>query len=377
MTGQLICTRCVMDSSNPHISFDEMGYCNCCSDAIRRMPYEWFRGDDGRRRLDSLAADLKAQGKGKPYDAMIGLSGGVDSAYLAHLLRADYDLRLLAVHVDGGWNTEPAVRNIELLVKALKIDLHTHVIEWSEMRDLQLSFLKASVLNQDIPQDHAFFATLYRTASKFGLRHFLSGVNFSSESIIPPGWGYTSIDGRHVKALHSRFGQHPLKTFPIMGAFEYIWMTRIRRQLTIHRPLNFVDYDKQIAKQQLIDLYGYKDYGSKHSESRFTKFYQEVFLPKRYAFDKRRLHLSSQIVSGQVSREEALAELATPICDPNQARLDVKFVAKKLQISVAELQELMECEPVEHTDYPNNAKIYRMGVSMKSLFRGQSRKMAD
>jgi N-acetyl sugar amidotransferase len=376
MTDRMICTRCVMDSSNPLISYDELGHCNCCSDAVRRMPFEWFRGADGRQRLDLLAARLKAEGRGKKYDAMIGLSGGVDSAYLAHLLRTDYDMRLLAVHVDGGWNTEPAVRNIEVLVKALKIDLHTHVIEWSEMRDLQLSFLKASVLNQDIPQDHAFFATLYRTARKFGLRHFLSGVNFSSESIIPPGWGYTSIDGRHVKALHSLFGRLPLKTFPIMGAFEYIWMTRVRCQLTIHRPLNFVDYDKQTAKQELISRYGYKDYGSKHSESRFTKFYQEVFLPKRYDFDKRRLHLSSQIVAGQVTREEALAELETPICDPNQARQDEKFVAKKLQVTVAELQELMARPPVEHTDYPNNAKIYRVGLSMKSLFRGRVRKTA-
>ncbi len=362
-----------MDNSNPHISYDELGHCNCCSDAFLRMPFEWFRGADGRQRLDSLAQRLKAEGQGKQYDAMIGLSGGVDSAYLAHLLRTEYDLRLLAVHVDGGWNTEPAVRNIEILVKALNIDLHTQVIEWSEMRDLQLSFLKAAVLNQDMPQDHAFFATLYRTARKFGLHHFLSGVNFSSESIIPPGWGYTSIDGKHVKALHSRFGREQLRTFPVMGAFEYIWMTRIRRQLTIDRPLNFVDYDKQTAKQELIRLYGYKDYGSKHSESRFTKFYQDVYLPKRYDFDKRRLHLSSQIVAGQISRDEALAELETPICDPHQTRQDEKFVAKKLQITVAELRELMELSPVEHTSYPNNEKLYQFGVSMKSFLRGRAR----
>lgn len=374
MTGTMICTRCVMDNSNPHIAFDESGYCNCCSDAFRRLPFEWHRGEEGRKRLGLLVTKLKHEGRGKKYDAMIGLSGGIDSAYLAHVLRAAHGLRLLAVHVDGGWNTEPAVRNIEILVKSLGIDLHTQVIEWAEMRDLQLAFLKASVLNQDMPQDHAFFATLYRTARQFGLRHFLSGVNFSSESIIPPGWGYTSIDGKHVAALHALFGQKPLRTFPIMGAAEYIWMTRIRRQLRIHRPLNLIDYDKEEAKQELIRLYGYKDYGSKHSESRFTKFYQEVYLPQRYGFDKRRLHLSSQIVAGQVTRSEALQELATPICDQRRATQDLKFVAKKLQVTVAELQELIDSPPIEHIDYPNNAKLYRMGVSLKSIFRGMLKK---
>lgn len=369
MTTVRICSRCVMDSSNPQIAFDVNGVCNCCTDAVTRMPLEWFAGDEGRQRLAAMAERLRAAGRGKPYDAMIGLSGGVDSAYLAHLLRTEFDLRLLAVHVDGGWNTEAAVRNIEVLVRALHIDLHTYVVEWEEMRDLQLAFLRASVLNQDIPQDHAFFSTLYRTARAFGIRDFLSGVNFSSECIVPPGWGYPAMDGRHMRAVHARFGQGRLDTFPVMGALEYLWMTRVRRQLVIHRPLNCLNYDKTQAKALLMERYGYKDYGGKHSESRFTKFYQDIYLPVRYGFDKRRLHLSSQIVSGQIARQAALEELATPICAPDQARHELKFVAKKLRISVDELSVLMAQPPVEHEQYPNSARLYRMGASLKRLMR--------
>ncbi len=361
-----VCTFCVMDSSNPHIEFDSAGECNCCRDARRRMSREWFP-DTGPVHLEKLVAQLKQAGRGKPYDAMIGLSGGVDSAYLAHVLRTQFGLRLLAVHVDGGWNSEAATRNIELLVRNLDIDLHTYVVEWPEMREVQLAFLRSSVLNQDIPQDHCFFSVLYRTAKNFGVRHFLSGVNFSGECIVPPNWGYPSIDGRHVRAIYDRFGKARLHTFPIMGFFEYFWLTGVRRQLTIHRPLNFFDYDKTKAKQELIDAYGYKDYGGKHHESRFTKFYQEIYLPRRYGFDKRRLHLSSQIVSGQITREEALRQLNEPICSPDQARRDIKFVAKKLQLTVNELQDLIDLPPVEHDQFPNSSRWYSLASKVKRL----------
>ncbi|MEO6362323.1 MAG: N-acetyl sugar amidotransferase, partial [Caldimonas sp.] len=199
-----VCGVCVMDESNPAIRFDATGQCNCCRDAFARMADEWHRGADGEQRLQALARRLKAAGRGKRYDVMLGLSGGIDSAYLAHVAVRRLGLRALAVHIDGGWNSEPATRNIESLVRGLDLDLHTHVVEWQEMRDLQLAFLRASVLNQDIPQDHAFFATLYRTAVKFGIRDFLSGVNFTTESVVPPGWGYPSMDGHHARAIHRR-----------------------------------------------------------------------------------------------------------------------------------------------------------------------------
>jgi N-acetyl sugar amidotransferase len=361
-----------MDSSNPHIAFDAGGQCNCCRDAISRRPHEWWPDAAGRRRLDTLMAQLREQGKGKPYDAMVGLSGGVDSAYLAHLIRREYGLRLLAVHVDGGWNTEAAVRNIEVLVRSLDLDLHTHVIEWEEMRDLQRAFLRASVLNQDIPQDHAFFTTLYRTARQFGLRHFLSGVNYASESVIPPKWGYPAMDGRHVLGVHRRFGERSLNTFPVMGLFEYLWTTRVRRQLTVHKPLNFLPYNKEDAKRELAARYGWKDYGGKHHESRFTRFYQEVYLPRKFGFDKRRLHLSSLIVARQLTRDEALSELQRPIADEARVAHDVRFVAKKLCMTKADLGALLDSPCVPHEAYPNQRAIHG-GLS---AIRGHVRRMA-
>jgi N-acetyl sugar amidotransferase len=363
------CTFCVMDDSNPMLRFDAEGRCDCCRSAVARRPHEWWPGAEGAERMHTMVEALRAQGRGRPYDAMVGLSGGIDSAWLAHLMRAEHGLRLLAVHVDGGWNSEAAVSNIESIVRRLDIDLHTQVIEWQEMRDLQLAFLRASVLNQDFPQDHAFFATLYRTARRFDIRSFLLGVNFASESIVPPGWGHPSMDGRHLRAIHARFGQRPLESFPVMPLSEYLWMTRVRQQLTIHRPLNFIDYDKEHARAELTRLYGWRDYGGKHCESRFTKFYQEIYLPRKFGFDKRRLHLSSLIVSGQLSRADALAELATPIAPASQMRHDLKFVAKKLGVTPAELEALIDRPPVSHRSYPHQMGLHDSLTALKNLSR--------
>jgi len=364
-----ICTFCVMDDSNPAIQFDEKGQCNCCRTALDRLSSEWWPGAEGEARMASLVRSLKERGKGQPYDAMVGLSGGIDSAYLAHLASRQHGLRLLAVHVDGGWNSEPAVANIESIVRGLDIDFHTHVIEWQEMRDLQVAFLKAGVLNQDMPEDHAFFATLYRTAKKFGIRDFLSGVNFATESIVPPNFGYPSIDGRHIRSIHALFGKAPLQTYPIMGIVEYLWMTRVRKQLTIHRPLNFFAYDKQAAQEELKEQYGWRDYGAKHSESRFTKFYQDIYLPRKFGFDKRRLHLSSLIVAGQLTRDAAMAELSEPPINEQQAKRDIKFVAKKLGLSADDLLGYIQSPPRQHSDYPNNLKLFGAARDLKALIQ--------
>jgi len=358
-----------MDESNPAIQFDASGQCNCCRDAIDRKPHEWWPALEGESRTQQLVSMLKQEGQGRTYDVMLGLSGGIDSAYLAHLASRKYGLRVLAVHVDGGWNSEPAVRNIESMVRGLGIDLYTYVVEWQEMRDLQLAFLKASVLNQDIPQDHAFFATLYRTAGKFGIRHFLSGVNFASESVVPPGFGYPSMDGMHARAVHRQFGKEPLKTYPFMSMLEFIWLTRVRKVLTVHRPLNYLNYDKEQARVELMREYGWRDYGGKHSESRFTKFYQEIYLPRKFGFDKRRLHLSSLIVSGQLTRGEALAALAEPIISEQQARRDIKFVAKKLGQDVTGLVHLIDSPPISHLDYPNQLVLHSRLMAVKNFAR--------
>lgn len=364
-----VCSFCVMDSSNPAILFDAAGQCNCCSSALQRRSHEWWPDASGAKRMQAMVDTLRAAGKGKPYDVMIGLSGGIDSAYLAHLAVRELGLRVLAVHVDGGWNSEPAVRNIESLVRALDIDLHTYVVEWPEMRDLQVAFLKASVLNQDIPQDHVFFTTLYRTAQKFDMRHFLSGVNYSTESVVPPGFGFPYSDDVHLRAVHRKFGTQALETYPVMRFVEFLWLTRIRKQLTVHRPLNYIDYHKDRAQELLRQQYGWRDYGSKHSESRFTKFYQDIYLPRKFNFDKRRLHLSSLIVSGQMTREAALEELEKPVLPPEQARRDVRFVAKKLNLQPAELEALIDAPPVAHTAYPNQQRLFTMVTRVNSGLR--------
>lgn len=327
------------------------GQCNCCKDAFARMPSEWWPGEEGECRMAALVERLKEEGRGKPYDALVGLSGGIDSAYLAHLMATKYGLRLLAVHVDAGWNSEPAVHNIEKLVRALGLDLITCVIEWQEVRDLQRAFLRANVLNQDFPQDHAFFATLLRLAREHGVRSFLSGVNFSSENLHVPQDAPSSTDGKHVREIHKKFGERPLVSYPIMTMLEYLWMTRVRGMPKRYRPLDLMNYDKDAARRELERSYGWRDYGPKHSESRFTKFYQEVYLPRKLRFDKRRLHLSSLIVSGQLTRDAALEELAHPITTERQAERDTCFVAKKLGMTTDELKSLIDAPVVPHTLY--------------------------
>jgi N-acetyl sugar amidotransferase len=367
MMGARVCSYCVMDDTLDDIGFDVEGRCLCCKEAEVLLARDHLLDERGRARLEAMVAQLREQGRGRDYDCMIGLSGGVDSAYLAHVLHQDYGLRLLAVHVDGGWNSEAAVHNIERLVRHTGIDLHTVVIEWAEMRDLQLAFLKSGVINQDIPQDHAFFATLYRTAKTFGIETFLSGVNLSTEGVHQKGGGYPSIDGRHVLAIHRKFGQAPLRHFPIITVPQYLWQTRVRRKPQILRPLNWMRYNKEEAKAVLAAAYGWQDYGVKHAESRFTKFYQETYLTRKTGFDKRRLHLSSLIVAKEITREEAMDQLSCPPVAPRTARQDVKFVAKKLGISVSELDKLIENKIVPHQSYGGANGLLSFFVSARRV----------
>lgn len=360
MTGtQRTCTFCVMDNSFPEVTFDETGRCNCCRPAEQVFHAHFHRGEAGKTRIDNLVATLKEHGRGKPYDAAIGLSGGVDSAYLAHYLRTHHDLRLLAIHVDAGWNSEAAVRNIETIVRKLDIDLYTHVIEWEEMRDLQAAFLRSGVFDQDIPQDHAFFAVLLRVPKRFGVSWFLPGSNLSSECLSIPERGANKMDATHLRAIHRRFGEGRLSSFPVMGVAEYTWTTRIAKQVKFARPLNYIDYDKAVAREILDQTYGWADYGAKHSESRWTKFYQDVYLPRKYGFDKRRIHLSSLIISGQITRAEALEELARPAIDERDAARQVKFVAKKLHMERSELEALLDGPDVAHSAYPNQDRLWQ------------------
>jgi N-acetyl sugar amidotransferase len=363
-----VCNYCVMDDSLVDIDFDAEGRCICCREAQSLLSEHFMPDERGRIRLEAMVSRLRENGRDKAYDCMVGLSGGVVSAYLAHLMHHDYGLRMLAVHVDGGWNTEAAVRNIERFVRHTGIDLHTVVIEWTEMRDLQLAFLSSGVINQDIPQDHAFFATLYKTAKNFSINTFLSGVNLATEGVHLKGGGYPSIDGRHLRAIHAKFGNAPLKAFPILSLPQYLWQTRVQHRPKILHPLNWMKYSKNHAKNVLAATYGWQDYGVKHAESRFTKFYQENYLIRKTGFDKRRLHLSSLIVAGEISRNEALEALEQPSVDPRTAHQDAKFVAKKLQISIVDLDRLIESEINPHQNFKGDMALLNFLNNVRQLF---------
>ena len=365
-----VCTRCVMDTTDPDIRFDEDGVCNHCADAVKEIARDWRRGEEGWAELETIAEDIRRRGKGRDYDSILGLSGGVDSSYLLHLAVRKLGLRPLAVHVDAGWNSETAVRNIELLVSRLKVDLHTCVVNWEEVRDLQVAFLKASVANQDIPQDHAFFGELYRLASRHGIQYVLTGNNLATESILPSSWGYDATDARHLTGIHRKFGSRPLKSYPTMGLFKYyFWWPFVRRMKRVS-PLNFMDYDKDSATQVLKEEYGWKDYGGKHRESRFTSFFQSYYLPEKFGYDKRRAHLASAVIAGDMTRDEALAELNCPPFDEATARTDREFVAKKLGLSVKELESLMSAPKRNFSDYPNNAARVQFLRRMRALVTG-------
>ena len=351
-----MCTRCIMDTSDPFIEFDEKGVCNHCKRYDERSSKLVFTGEMGKSKLASIVDDIKRQGQGKEYDCIIGISGGVDSSYVAHKVKA-LGLRPLAVHFDSGWNSELAVNNIENIVKKLDIDLYTEVCDWSEMRDLQLSFFKASVANCDIPQDHAFMAVLYRIAAQNNIHYFISGHNIATESCMPAAWGYTSHDLTHIMAIQKKFGTMKLKNYPRYNAFQkYFYYPRVKKIRALHI-LNYEDYQKAKVKEFLKEELNWRDYGGKHYESRFTKFFQSYYLPTKFGYDKRRVHCSSLILSGQMSRQNALDELSTPPYRENEIIEDKEFVAKKLGISVPAFDAILASPNKTYKDYAYNKAL--------------------
>lgn len=359
-----VCTRCVMDTSDPHIEFNSEGVCNHCREFDDVTSKHWHPNEEGEGLLNDICDEVRKAGKKNEYDCILGLSGGIDSTYLALKVR-DLGLRPLVVHVDGGWNSELAVHNIERVVNHCNYDLHTQVIDWNEMRDLQVAYLRSEVANQDVPQDHAFFASLYRFAVKNRIRYVISGGNIATESVFPKAWHHAAMDGDSLHDIHRRFGKVKLKTYPTINIFQYyIYFPFIYKMKTI-RPLNYMAYDKQKALSYLQDAIGYKDYGRKHGESIFTKFFQNYYLPKKFGYDKRRPHLSSQILSGGIDRQRALSLLEEPLYNPQELREDMAYVAKKLLITVDEL-ELLSCGPgKEYQEYKNWDRKYKIIKSIQ------------
>lgn len=351
-----LCKRCVMDTTDQEITFDENGYCNHCNKYFELAPKTLRHGQEGSKELLSLVERIKKEGKGKVYDCIIGLSGGVDSTYVAYRAK-QLGLRPLAVHFDSGWNSELAVKNIENIVKKLKIDLYTHVCDWDEMRDLQLSYFKAGVINADVPMDHAFLVVLNRIARKKRLKYFITGHNFETEAILPSSWVFGANDGRNLRAIQKRFGTRKLKNYPVSSLLEELYNDYIYKLQKV-RILNYEPYDKAKVMEFIEQELGWKYYGGKHYESVFTRYYQGYYLVERFGKDKRRAHLSTLICSGQMDRDSALEELKSPAY-PNSQLLaeDKEYIPKKLGISTAEFNSILS-EPIRsHYDFPNNARI--------------------
>ena len=348
-----MCKRCVMDTTDPLIKFDRNGQCSHCDRFDNHVIPNWQTGKEGEKFLQLMIDRVKQEGKGKPYDCIVGLSGGVDSSYLAVKLK-EWGLRPLAVHVDAGWNSELAVKNIEEICKRLSIELFTHVVDWESMRDMQLAFLKSNLANQDVPQDHVFFAALYQYAIKSKIKFVMEGRNFATESILPAAWGYNAMDSMHVRSIQKKFGELKKSNFPIVSFFDlHIKYPRILG-MTKLAPLNHIEYNKSLAIKELEENYGWTYYGGKHFESRWTRFFQSYYLPHKFGYDKRKAHLSSLILSGDITRDEALKELQKPLYEQVMLLEDKNFVAKKLRISTEILDELIK-EPVSHyTDFGHN-----------------------
>ena len=350
-----ICTRCVMDTTDLEINFDNDGVCNHCRYFDSVLSKKWYPDEKGLGILDEIISQIQMEGKNKKYDCVIGLSGGVDSSYLAYVLRNRYPkLRILAIHVDGGWNSELAVHNIENIVKRLGIDLYTGVIPWEEMQDLQLAYFKSQLANQDVPQDHAFFATLYDVAIKNGIKYFLSGGNLATESILPSSWGYDAMDSTQLKAIHRKFGNKKLKKYVTVSFFKRKIYYPYFLKFKIVRPLDYLPYIKDISKEIIKNELDWRDYGGKHHESKFTKFFQAYWLPQKFGFDKRKAHLSSMIVSGQLTREDAFLELSKPLYDERELSEDKEYLAKKLGITLYDFESIMNQPNKTFSDYPSN-----------------------
>lgn len=363
-----ICTRCIMDTSDPSITFNQKGECSHCQYFDSTIRPHWNPGSAGEKELVRVLEKIKAEGRGQRYDCVVGLSGGVDSSYVA-LLAKRYGMRPLVVHVDAGWNSELAVKNIENMVKKLNYDLFTEVIDWDEVRDLQIAYFKSGVANLDVPQDHAFFAALYSFAVKNNISYVLSGSNFATESVLPQSWGYDAMDARQLKAIHKKFGRIKLATYPTVGFFKYFLFYPYIKKMKVIKPLNYIDYDKDKAIQELSSAYDWRYYGGKHYESRFTRFFQGYILPTRFGFDKKRAHLSSLILAGQMSRETALDKMTSQEYSPALIQEDHDFLCKKLGFSAEEFDGYLKAPLKTFADYPSNHRYRNILFGLRQLFR--------
>lgn len=362
-----ICSSCIMDTSDPHIKFDDSGVCEYCNNYQTSILPNWHTDQRGEAELMALAEKIKTHGHGKDFDCIIGLSGGLDSSYAAYVAKVKMGLRPLLFHVDAGWNTDQAVGNIEKLVDGLGLDLYTDVINWEEMKDLQVSFFRSQIADQDLPQDAAFFSGLYKFAREHRIKYVLTGANFSTECCREPEeWGgYPGVDKTLFKDIHGRFGKRKLNSFPLTDILIYKILYQRILGMQIVKPLNLVPYIKKDAEATLEQLYGWKKFQHKHHESRFTRFYEDYWMPRKFGYEKRRAHFSSLIMTGQLTREDALERISRSELDEQFLKGEFEYVANKLDLSVEQLQEIFDGENKTYRDYRN--KRFLIGVGSRVM----------
>lgn len=365
MTYQ-ICNRCIMDTSDPNISFNDEGICDYCQNYENNIVPSWHTDEKGYQELLPTIEKIKKEGEGKPFDCIIGLSGGLDSSYCAYIAKEKLGLRPLLFHVDAGWNTDQAVHNIECLVDGLESELYTEVINWEEMKSLQLAFLKSQIADQDLPQDAAFFCALYKFARKHKIKYVLTGGNLSTECVREPEeWGgFPGVDLTLINDINKQFGARKLKTFPLVDVLSYKIIYRYFYGMKVVKPLNHFPYIKADAEKELNEKFGWKKFLHKHHESRFTRFYEDYWMPRKFGFEKRRAHYSSLIMTGQLDREDALQRIKKPLIDELFFEREFEFVANKLGISTNELQSIFEGENKTFLDYKSKYKLIRLGSTI-------------
>lgn len=360
-----ICSNCVMDTSDSRILFDSNGVCDHCNDFINNIKPHWHTGESGRDQLQRIVEKIKKEGKGKEFDCILGLSGGVDSSYMLHLAVNEFGLRPLVFHVDGGWNSELAVHNIQMLVDKLGLDLYTEVINWEEMRDFQLAFFKSGVPHIDIPQDHAFVSTLYNFAYKYKIKYILNGGNISTECVRNPmEYLYYGTDMAQINDIIRKFGTIEMKTYPFSSVLRHKVYLRYFKGVQVIKALNYMPYIKNDALELLAREYGWKPYPQKHFESRFTKFFEGYWLPERFGFDTRRVQFSSLILTGQMTRSEALEKLKVPAYNPETIDEEFNYIATKLGIGSDELRCYFNMPKKFYWNYKNSETLFNIGAKI-------------
>lgn len=370
-----ICTNCVMDTTDSKITFDENGVCDHCNNFIKNIRPFWNPDRAREDELEEIASKIRKSEEGKEYDCILGLSGGADSSYLAYIAKEVMHLRPLIFVVDTGWNLNVAVENIEKIVKGLNLDMYTEVVNWKEMRDFQLAFFKSQISSQDFPQDHAIFAGLYNYAVKHHIKYVLTGSNSATEFIRPPvEWLYMN-DLRMAKDIHKKYGTIPLKTFPMCSMLKYRIFYRYFKGMKRIYPLDYVVYNKEEAEKLLHEKYGWTKYQNKHYENVFTRFFEGYYLPHKFGFDTRKNVLSTQILAGTITREEALEQLEKPPYDPEQMEQDKEYVAKKLGITTEEFNKIIEEPNHLPADYKNSMWMIKLGIMISKMLGLEKRNL--